>query len=123
MAKSVKVQSKSSKIIQTLIYIFLILLAVVYLLPLLWVLYVSIKDDKTLPYPEELVENFERIDECPFEENPTEIVEEVVEEKTVLSQESSTEKEKEENVADDEEMNAEILKLFGDYLQQGGNDS
>ncbi len=48
MSKSVKVQSKSSKIAQTIIYIFLSILAVVYLLPLAWVLYVSLKDDKTL---------------------------------------------------------------------------
>ena len=48
MAKSKKVQSKSSKIVQTIIYIFLSLLAVLYLLPLAWVLYVSLKDDKTL---------------------------------------------------------------------------
>lgn len=73
------------------------------------------KDDKTSP-SEELAEDFERIGECPFEDTPTEIVVEVVEEKTVLPQDSSTEKEKEEDNADDEEMNAEILKLFGDYL-------
>ncbi len=48
MSKSIKAQSKSSKIIQTVIYIFLSLLAVVYLLPLAWVIYVSLKDDKTL---------------------------------------------------------------------------
>lgn len=48
MSKSKKVQSKSSKIVQTIIYIFLSMLAVLYLLPLAWVLYVSLKDDKTL---------------------------------------------------------------------------
>ena len=48
MSKSVKAQSKSSKIIQTIIYIFLSILAIVYLLPLAWVVYVSLKDDKTL---------------------------------------------------------------------------
>lgn len=41
-------QNKSSKIVKVLIYIFLAFLAVVYLLPLVWVIYVSLKDDKTL---------------------------------------------------------------------------
>lgn len=64
MTKSKKVQSKSSKIIQAIIYIFLSLLAVLYLLPLAWVLYVSVKDDKTLfvspwAFPEKLmIENY-----------------------------------------------------------------
>ncbi len=39
---------KKSKLAMKIIYIFLSLLAVVYLLPLLWVIYVSLKDDKTL---------------------------------------------------------------------------
>ena len=47
MSKTSKKQN-SSKIVQVLIYIFLSFLAVVYLLPLLWVIYVSLKDDKTL---------------------------------------------------------------------------
>lgn len=41
-------RSKRNKVIYTIVYIFLSLLAVVYLLPLLWVIYVSLKDDKTL---------------------------------------------------------------------------
>lgn len=45
MEKSAK---KKSKAVLTLIYIFLSFLAVFYLLPLLWVVYVSLKDDKTL---------------------------------------------------------------------------
>lgn len=40
--------NKKSKIAMKVIYVFLSLLAVVYLLPLLWVIYVSLKDDKTL---------------------------------------------------------------------------
>ena len=43
-----KAGKKKSKIITKIIYVFLSLLAVVYLLPLLWVVYVSLKDDKTL---------------------------------------------------------------------------
>lgn len=39
---------KKTKISTKLIYLFLSILAVVYLLPLLWVVYVSLKDDKTL---------------------------------------------------------------------------
>ena len=39
---------KKNKFAIKIIYIFLTLLAVVYLLPLLWVIYVSLKDDKTL---------------------------------------------------------------------------
>lgn len=39
---------KKSKISMKIIYVFLSLLAVIYLLPLLWVIYVSLKDDKTL---------------------------------------------------------------------------
>lgn len=41
-------RSKRNKAIYTIIYLFLSLLAVIYLLPLLWVIYVSLKDDKTL---------------------------------------------------------------------------
>ncbi len=41
-------RSKRNKVIYTIVYIFLSLLAVIYLLPLLWVIYVSLKDDKTL---------------------------------------------------------------------------
>ncbi len=43
-----KAGKKKSKIITKIIYLFLSLLAVVYLLPLVWVIYVSLKDDKTL---------------------------------------------------------------------------
>ncbi len=39
---------KKRKISMIMIYLFLSILAVVYLLPLLWVIYVSLKDDKTL---------------------------------------------------------------------------
>lgn len=39
---------KKSKISTKIIYVFLSILAVIYLLPLLWVVYVSLKDDKTL---------------------------------------------------------------------------
>lgn len=39
---------KKTKISTKLIYLFLTILAAVYLLPLLWVIYVSLKDDKTL---------------------------------------------------------------------------
>lgn len=45
MRKAVK---KKSKISTKIIYVFLSILAVLYLLPLLWVVYVSLKDDKTL---------------------------------------------------------------------------
>lgn len=41
-------RSKRNKVIYTFVYIFLSILAVIYLLPLLWVVYVSLKDDKTL---------------------------------------------------------------------------
>lgn len=43
-----KTGKKKSKISTKIIYIFLSILAVIYLLPLLWVIYVSLKDDKTL---------------------------------------------------------------------------
>ncbi len=39
---------KKAKISTKIIYVFLSLLAVIYLLPLVWVVYVSLKDDKTL---------------------------------------------------------------------------
>lgn len=39
---------KQTKLITKIIYVFLSFLAVIYLLPLLWVIYVSLKDDKTL---------------------------------------------------------------------------
>ncbi|MGN1180478.1 MAG: carbohydrate ABC transporter permease [Suilimivivens sp.] len=48
MSKTVTKQNIGSKIVKILIYIFLSFLAVVYLLPLVWVVYVSLKDDKTL---------------------------------------------------------------------------
>lgn len=48
MSKKVTKQNIGSKIVKTLIYIFLSFLAVIYLLPLVWVIYVSLKDDKTL---------------------------------------------------------------------------
>ena len=43
-----KAGKKKSKISTKIIYVFLSILAVLYLLPLLWVVYVSFKDDKTL---------------------------------------------------------------------------
>lgn len=43
-----KTGKKKSKLITKIIYVLLSLLAVLYLLPLLWVIYVSLKDDKTL---------------------------------------------------------------------------
>ncbi|MCI8324554.1 MAG: carbohydrate ABC transporter permease [Lachnospiraceae bacterium] len=43
-----KAGKKKSKISTKIIYVFLSILAVLYLLPLLWVVYVSLKDDKTL---------------------------------------------------------------------------
>lgn len=64
MKKQTKGNTKS-KVIKTIIYIFLSLMAVIYLLPMVWVLYVSLKDDKTLfvsPWamPEHLMfENYE----------------------------------------------------------------
>lgn len=48
MSKSSKKKNKSSIVVKTLIYILLSILAVIYLLPLIWVIYVSLKDDKTL---------------------------------------------------------------------------
>lgn len=48
MSKTVKKKNSSSKIIKVLIYLFLSFMAVVYLLPIVWVIYVSLKDDKTL---------------------------------------------------------------------------
>ena len=43
-----KTGRKQTKLITKIRYVFLSLLAVIYLLPLLWVIYVSLKDDKTL---------------------------------------------------------------------------
>lgn len=43
-----KTGKKKSKISTKIIYVFLTILAIIYLLPLLWVIYVSLKDDKTL---------------------------------------------------------------------------
>lgn len=48
LSKLAKKENTGSKIAKVLIYIFLSFLAVIYLLPLLWVIYVSLKDDKTL---------------------------------------------------------------------------
>jgi len=48
LSKSSKKKNKSSIVVKTLIYIFLSILAVIYLLPLIWVIFVSVKDDKTL---------------------------------------------------------------------------
>ncbi|MBQ1523976.1 MAG: carbohydrate ABC transporter permease, partial [Firmicutes bacterium] len=54
----------AGKVINVIIYIFLILLAAVYLLPLLWVVMTSVKDDKILmispwAFPEHLMwENY-----------------------------------------------------------------
>lgn len=41
-------KKKKTKISTKVIYVFLSILAVIYLLPLFWVIYVSLKDDKTL---------------------------------------------------------------------------
>lgn len=41
-------RKKKAKISTKVVYVFLSILAVIYLLPLLWVIYVSLKDDKTL---------------------------------------------------------------------------
>ncbi len=41
-------EKRQAKTVSTLIYIFLILLAVIYIVPLLWVLITSLKDDSTL---------------------------------------------------------------------------
>lgn len=63
MSKKTKGNTRS-KVVKGLIYIFLSFLAAVYLLPLLWVVFVSVKDDKTLfvsPWamPEKLmIENY-----------------------------------------------------------------
>lgn len=43
-----KTGKKKRKVSTTVIYIFLSVLAVIYLLPLVWIIYVSLKDDKTL---------------------------------------------------------------------------
>ncbi len=41
-------EKKQAKIVSTLIYVFLILLAIIYIVPLLWVLVTSLKNDSTL---------------------------------------------------------------------------
>lgn len=41
-------KKKKAKVSTKIIYLFLSILAVIYLLPLVWVIYVSLKDDKTL---------------------------------------------------------------------------
>ena len=41
-------EKQQARIVSTLIYIFLIILAIVYIVPLLWVLITSLKDDSTL---------------------------------------------------------------------------
>ena len=41
-------EKKQAKIVSTIIYIFLIFLAVIYIVPILWVLLTSLKDDSTL---------------------------------------------------------------------------
>ena len=41
-------EKKQARTVSTLIYIFLILLAIIYIVPLLWVLITSLKDDSTL---------------------------------------------------------------------------
>ncbi len=48
MSNSSAKKNKRSIVVKTLIYVFLSMLAVIYLLPLVWVIYVSLKDDKTL---------------------------------------------------------------------------
>jgi len=45
---TVSATSKKSKVIQTIIYVFLVLLAIIYIAPLLWVILTSLKDDSTL---------------------------------------------------------------------------
>ena len=45
---TVSATSTKSKVIQTIIYVFLILLAVLYIAPLIWVIITSLKDDSTL---------------------------------------------------------------------------
>lgn len=41
-------EKKQAKIVSTLIYVFLVLLAIIYIVPLLWVLITSLKNDSTL---------------------------------------------------------------------------
>ena len=45
---TVSATSTKSKVIQTIVYVFLILLAVLYIAPLIWVIITSLKDDSTL---------------------------------------------------------------------------
>jgi len=46
--KSSSVSNSKTKIVQTIIYVFLVLLAIIYIVPLLWVVITSLKDDSTL---------------------------------------------------------------------------
>ncbi len=50
MAKTetIKVANRRTKIISGFIYVFLTILALIYLLPLIWVVITSLKDDKVL---------------------------------------------------------------------------
>jgi len=48
MAKSISAEKRSSNVAKVIIYIFLILLAIIYILPLVWVLITSLKDDAVL---------------------------------------------------------------------------
>lgn len=48
MNKTGNVANARTKVILTIIYIFLILMAILYLLPLIWVAITSLKDDKTI---------------------------------------------------------------------------
>ena len=48
MAHSIKAENKKTKILNIFIYIFLIALALIYILPLVWVLITSLKDDAVL---------------------------------------------------------------------------
>lgn len=45
---TVSATSTKSKVIQTIIYVFLVLLAIIYIAPLIWVVLTSLKDDSTL---------------------------------------------------------------------------
>ena len=45
---TISATSTKSKVVQVIIYVFLTLLAVIYIAPLLWVVITSLKDDSTL---------------------------------------------------------------------------
>lgn len=47
-AMTISKEKRQAKTVSTLIYIFLVLLAIIYIVPLLWVLITSLKDDSTL---------------------------------------------------------------------------